>query len=443
MADTYFINNTTPIVAEWLNDVNNKTYHDTSNNIPYTPAGTGAVATTVQSKLRETVSVKDFGAKGDGVTDDTAAFQAAKNLIDTKKSAILLSTNGDYLTTGTLWTNNVSPTSMSMTKPVGIGIFDGKQTAPSIQDKGPLLWAQKYTKYDSDGDRFAHNVGGLFGETILMGTGVTGSNDTEGTWIGVLGNAVIKGVNQGTSSAPDYDAFGSTIGVAGFARSEGYPGSGNIVCGVWGYAEGPTLDATTQNALPTTNWSLCGVESNIQINHQDIGEQSILVGKGSSVGYLAANYREPNTGVKDWTFGLVLAGTPNDNNFSSTNIDNWNGFYCGLLIDKIKAKGIRFGQYMKTGSYGIYFPDTYIGTQEPAAAIYLGNSKINMAQYTGTTFNNNDFWQNGGRLFFRTSGVSEQIVASTGKGVTTDVPITGFLTVKDAFGNPIKLAIIA
>lgn len=30
--------------------------------IPYTPAGTGAVATTVQSKLRETVSVKDFGA---------------------------------------------------------------------------------------------------------------------------------------------------------------------------------------------------------------------------------------------------------------------------------------------------------------------------------------------------------------------------------------------
>jgi hypothetical protein len=46
-------------------------------DITYVPAGTSAVQRTVQSKLRETISVADFGAVGNGVTDDTAAIQAA------------------------------------------------------------------------------------------------------------------------------------------------------------------------------------------------------------------------------------------------------------------------------------------------------------------------------------------------------------------------------
>ncbi len=55
----------------------------TADLVTYTPAGNSAVDTTVQTKLRESVSVKDFGAVGDGSTNDTAAIQAAINSVST------------------------------------------------------------------------------------------------------------------------------------------------------------------------------------------------------------------------------------------------------------------------------------------------------------------------------------------------------------------------
>jgi len=73
-----------------------------ASEIDYDQGGTGSVATTVEAKLQEAVSVKDFGAVGDGVTDDTAAIQAA---IDSGAYRIFLPT-GTYLISSPLKTGS-------------------------------------------------------------------------------------------------------------------------------------------------------------------------------------------------------------------------------------------------------------------------------------------------------------------------------------------------
>jgi len=66
-----------------------------ASNVRYLPAGNGAVITNVQAKLRESVSVKDFGAVGDASTDDTAAIQAAITYAVANDNAVILN-EGEY-----------------------------------------------------------------------------------------------------------------------------------------------------------------------------------------------------------------------------------------------------------------------------------------------------------------------------------------------------------
>ena len=62
--------------------------------------GTGAVQRTVESKLQDVVSVKDFGAVGNGVADDTSSIQNALNQVGS--GGILYIPKGTYLVSSQL-----------------------------------------------------------------------------------------------------------------------------------------------------------------------------------------------------------------------------------------------------------------------------------------------------------------------------------------------------
>lgn len=68
--------------------------------IGFIQSGTGAVARTMEDKNRERVSIEDFGAVGDGVTDDTSAFTAAILVISDTGGDIWLSPGKNYVTSG-------------------------------------------------------------------------------------------------------------------------------------------------------------------------------------------------------------------------------------------------------------------------------------------------------------------------------------------------------
>ena len=94
--------------------------------VNYNQGGTGAQDRTLTSKLQDTVSVKDFGAVGNGVADDTAAIQAAFDLLAVGTISGVYFPTGDYFVSpasGTTCFQFSTPTTDFQVNPIGYLIY--------------------------------------------------------------------------------------------------------------------------------------------------------------------------------------------------------------------------------------------------------------------------------------------------------------------------------
>lgn len=108
-------------------------------------ADTGFVYRSVDERLQEKISVKDFGAKGDGVTNDTTAIQLAinwaGNIVRNPFGATVYFPRGKYLITNTLTVN----------KDNVVLVGDGRLVSTIYRTNASLGNTVRFTKTDGGG----------------------------------------------------------------------------------------------------------------------------------------------------------------------------------------------------------------------------------------------------------------------------------------------------
>jgi hypothetical protein len=177
----------------------------TGNNaatVIYTPAGTSAVATTVQAKLRQTVSVKDFGAVGNGVADDTVAIQAA---IDAVRIGTVYFPAGTYKVTDTI---NIGLDNVATT----INLIGDNPQAPMAG----FVWAS-IINASTLGNKPLFEVGGLAlncDSTAIVGLKLQGPGQNGSIGIKLTNYATAADYRSGSDPGPLPEGSGATIRVA-------------------------------------------------------------------------------------------------------------------------------------------------------------------------------------------------------------------------------------
>lgn len=157
--------------------------------ITYDQGGTGSVERTLRSRLQETISVKDFGAVGDGVADDAAAIQAAVDAAAAHQTVVGVS-GENYRIASTLNFNGVrfDGRFCTITKDFdGVGInITGAATYTYLYNFN-INASATYTATDYSGSATSHGikVNGTRVEAYYVGSS---NHNGAGWWLEVTAN---------------------------------------------------------------------------------------------------------------------------------------------------------------------------------------------------------------------------------------------------------------
>ena len=153
-----------------------------SDSINYTQGGTGSQQRTVTSKLQESVSVKDFGAVGDGVADDLAAFHAAmaasKNVFVPAGFYYLSGTVETQQTGQRLIGNDSSGTAFLY--PTHLGGITVRNTFTDFEIAHLFIYVRDSSGGANDGTAFYHAGGGWLNmhDCTIYNPDATGNSGT-------------------------------------------------------------------------------------------------------------------------------------------------------------------------------------------------------------------------------------------------------------------------
>lgn len=263
--------------------------------VGFLQSGTGAVATTVQTKLRESVSVKDFGAVGNGIADDTAAIQAAIDASYTNYNKTVFVPNGIYKLTGRI---TITQGVMIMCEGSQGSSYDSGTTFIHYSNGSCFRW-------DGSGAQYKGTGGGLLNCLIVKADTYSGGN-------------VIEVVNQSDTNRCGEMVFHNILG---YGLSAGRWERGAVFDGTLTNTPGSRgvrtvhmtkcrfADATTANETVVLN----------QVTHFYAHGLACDTGSGSAAGITLKGI---NDGV--YLTALGCAGTftivANDVNNSTTNL---------------------------------------------------------------------------------------------------------------------------